>query len=697
MIQQEYKNNVQAVNGNIATTGFTIEVNESMFQMLTSNVYNDTTLAVMREWSTNACDACLAADKEVKFDVHLPTIEETYFSVRDYGTGLAPEDIVGLFSNLGASTKRNSNLFNGTLGIGRMAGLAVSEAFTVESYFNGTLHSYVISMQNGVPVTMKLGESATTEPNGLKLSVNVDMSDIEKYHNRVKRLYQYFDYKPTLNLDISVENPKTSHMANDWYIKDTLNYNTRGVNYIVMSQVAYEIPYSSDLNTYGFKDLIIKASPGSVTFNPGRESLSLNKSTIEYLNKAFARIKDEYIESANMALTLADSDFQLMEIYTKLVDAAPSAIGEQINPEPFCSGYYKNLMTCRWGGTDTFSYLAVKHNFNNSVNYTLNISHKGKYYRTSRPLTKPHELHYKNFFTSNHVIVDVKSKFKTALSSHFSDKELIIWHRANKEDIDTAVSHAKEYLEGMGIPYVLASSIIDEIGVDEPKTKVARNGLYASVITGAVITQGLQIADDKIEDREYLYVKLKNTTPVLSDSSLSFDDYMTIYYMLNNIEAMPPIRGVAKKYQECVDNLDNWVDFEDYIKDRIKSSVFVKAPQVENPYMQKFHNELITASNCHKYPKDIQDYYNEVCSYNTFHSGPSYLYSEPYADLLEQFGASFIEYTPTKQINMDTLLAKYPKTMELIRKAYYDSYNLNEDLSIYLAKLEEHYALHSTT
>ena len=116
MIQQEYKNNVAEVHGDIETTGFSIEINESMFQMLTSNVYNDPILAVMREWSTNACDACIEADKEVNFDVHLPTIEETYFSVRDYGTGLSPEDIVGLFSNLGASTKRNSSQLNGTLG-----------------------------------------------------------------------------------------------------------------------------------------------------------------------------------------------------------------------------------------------------------------------------------------------------------------------------------------------------------------------------------------------------------------------------------------------------------------------------------------------------------------------------------------------------------------------------------------------------
>ena len=116
MKQQSYKDNISDIGGEVTTTEFTLETNESMIQMLTQSVYKDPILAVIREWSTNACDACIAGDKPVKFDVHLPTPEDSTFFVRDYGTGLAEEDVVGLFSTLGASTKRNSNLYNGTLG-----------------------------------------------------------------------------------------------------------------------------------------------------------------------------------------------------------------------------------------------------------------------------------------------------------------------------------------------------------------------------------------------------------------------------------------------------------------------------------------------------------------------------------------------------------------------------------------------------
>lgn len=109
-----------SVNSNIDTNvdaiNFSIEVNASMFQLLTSKVYKDVIAAPIREWSTNAIDACLAADVVPRFDVHLPTPEEPTFSVRDYGDGLSQEDLEGLFSTVGASTKRSSNKYNGTFG-----------------------------------------------------------------------------------------------------------------------------------------------------------------------------------------------------------------------------------------------------------------------------------------------------------------------------------------------------------------------------------------------------------------------------------------------------------------------------------------------------------------------------------------------------------------------------------------------------
>lgn len=114
MIQSNSNSNI--VSSDFSSSNFSIEVNASMFQMLTSNVYQDSILAVMREWSTNAIDGCIAANQPIHFEVHLPTDTELYFSVRDHGIGLSQQDLVTLFCTLGASTKRTSNDFNGTFG-----------------------------------------------------------------------------------------------------------------------------------------------------------------------------------------------------------------------------------------------------------------------------------------------------------------------------------------------------------------------------------------------------------------------------------------------------------------------------------------------------------------------------------------------------------------------------------------------------
>ena len=322
MIQQEYKNNVKEISGGVTTTGFSIAVNESMFRMLTSDMYLDPILANIREWSTNACDACLEADVPVEYDVHLPTPAEPQFYVRDYGTGLPPEDIVGLFSTLGASTKRNSNLYNGSMGIGRMAGLAVGDAFSIESYYEGILYSYVVSMKEGIPVTLHLGDTPTTERNGLKLSVAVENRSFSYYREKAEAIYKYFDYKPNINDEsVNMELDTETMIAEDWYVQKAAanNYSSNYDNFVVMSQVLYKIPQTSEIKTHDFRRLVLKAPAGAVTFNPGRESLTLDKKTVSYLNTAFSKVKEDYVAKSTTALAVCENDAELIKCFNNIM------------------------------------------------------------------------------------------------------------------------------------------------------------------------------------------------------------------------------------------------------------------------------------------------------------------------------------------------------------------------------------------
>jgi hypothetical protein len=700
MEQPAYKDSVSSVVGDVVSTSFVLEGNESVFQMLTQGVYNDPILAVMREWSTNACDACIAADLPVHYDVHIPTTSAPVFYTRDYGTGLHPEDVVGLFSTLGASTKRHSKKLNGTFGIGRMAGLAVGDAFTIESYIDGKVHMYTISMQKGLPVTLHLGSQDTNEPNGLKLSVSVDYKDIDTYRSKVSELYKYFDYKPNLNIEgINITLDSSEHISDDWYVKPVKEHNNyRSSNWVLMSQVIYEIPYNSVIKDGGFKNLVIKAESGAVSINPGRESLSLDSKTVDYLNNRLKQITDEYVEIGKSLLASAKDDRSLVETYSKLTSSAPPSVVAKLDAKPFFSKEMQTMIVANNYYYSSLGYVEVTDAFKKETNNNLTITYKQTYYKTARPLNNNNSEALTSFFTCDHVIVDLKTKFRSALNKQFSGKNVMIWQRSDKSvEVEDATAEATKFLKAIGIPFQLASSLIDVEEV-QASTKAPRKGFYASAYTGEAFTSGCKIAEENYTKGEYLYVKLKNTTPILEDSSMSMLDYILAYKFLMRCDGNTPrIMGVAKKYQETANSLDNWIDFETYIKDKCKGMV-LNTGTTESPCPIQDHLKvpLCSEATMYNFPKDLQEYLKEHIRHQRFIKGKDFVQGS-LKEVLKNLGTLFVEYKNSASIDIPKLKSKYPHSIPMITgEPYrYGLHMVEKRFILDIAKLEEFYELHS--
>lgn len=277
-------------NIDVSTGDFSIEMNASMFSMLTKNVYNNVILAPIREWSTNAIDVSISAGITPHFDVQLPTASDPTFAVRDYGTGLPEQDLIGLFTVLGASTKRNSNEYNGTFGIGRLSALAYSTSFTVESYYQGTHYAYLISIKDGKPVYLKLSETPSSNPNGLRLSLAVQAHDINTFIKEATYLYQFFDVKPTTNIPLTY--PEILLEGETWAITSG-SFSAR----LVMGNVPYSIyTYSIPSGTY------LKAPIGSVSITPGRESLTMDTKTEAFLSQLMDTVRADMNATINAQL-----------------------------------------------------------------------------------------------------------------------------------------------------------------------------------------------------------------------------------------------------------------------------------------------------------------------------------------------------------------------------------------------------------
>ena len=97
---------------------------------LLRNNYSNTQLAVVREVSANALDANAEANASRPIEIKVPTSMNPTFAVRDFGGGLSEEDVFGLYSKYGKSTKRESNNYIGAFGIGKFAPLSYGDNFT---------------------------------------------------------------------------------------------------------------------------------------------------------------------------------------------------------------------------------------------------------------------------------------------------------------------------------------------------------------------------------------------------------------------------------------------------------------------------------------------------------------------------------------------------------------------------------------
>lgn len=330
MIICEEKQDV-AMSENFEVSNFTILASSKAFQILSSNIYTNKVRAIIREISTNAQDAHVDAKVSCPFKVHLPTAIEPWFSVRDYGNGISHKNMIQLYTQFFKSTRTNSNDFCGALGIGRMAPLSLCDSFTVTSIHEGVKNVYCIyKNENGIPSLSLLTSETSDEPTGLEVLLSVDNRLISEFLDEAAFVYRFFAQLPDIN-EKSVCNRIEEHrlaynIITDWYGVSTQHTGLLAV----MGNVAYEIPdnivskyYLDSIN--GF----IRFDMGELSFNPGRESLSLDNKTMQNLEKKLSLLLDDAIQQIEQQLDAEPNKylrFKLAHQYTNRRIANKSSV-----------------------------------------------------------------------------------------------------------------------------------------------------------------------------------------------------------------------------------------------------------------------------------------------------------------------------------------------------------------------------------
>jgi hypothetical protein len=287
---------------------FKISESAAFFNILSSTLYTDQVLAVVRETICNAWDAHIDAgitDRPIEI-----TLTPEKLTFRDFGKGIAPDKMGEIYGTYGASTKLNDGEQTGGFGLGCKSPFAYDDHFEVTSHHAGFKTIYRLSKSSaelgGLPTITPILTIPSTET-GLQVSLSLkETGHIHSFSRNIKSVVFNGEILAKLNDEILPVLPM-SKTAKGYIITDrplfsgdsTMIRNSR--IFIRYGNVVYPVPSHREFNTQFRRvealmssvgrgsnsdySVIFQAPPHSISVTPSREALSMQSHTIDTISK----------------------------------------------------------------------------------------------------------------------------------------------------------------------------------------------------------------------------------------------------------------------------------------------------------------------------------------------------------------------------------------------------------------------------
>ena len=326
-------------NDTLERVSYSIKATGLSFQILSSGLYKDKIKAIIRELSCNAFDAHVAAGNANKaFDVHLPTMLEPHFSIRDFGTGLSKIDCQTILPRFFESTKTDSNDFIGAMGLGSKSPFCYVDSYTITSFFNGRKYVFnSLIAEDGAPDLELMDEQDTTEPNGIEISLPSKQNDINVWKDRAELVYQWFDVKPNMTgAPINIRKQEYLVEGTGWKLRQLNNYNhynrygneqsSEAAAMAVMGKIAYPLSFDAlkghlddlQLSLLRFP-LEIRFDIGELEFAASREELSYKPDTVAAIRKRIDKVLREVPKQSQEKFDKAHSLWEAKHLIFELL------------------------------------------------------------------------------------------------------------------------------------------------------------------------------------------------------------------------------------------------------------------------------------------------------------------------------------------------------------------------------------------
>ena len=334
---------------------FSIGDEAMVIEVIRDKMYSVPIRTICQEVSSNGRDAHRElGNADVPLEIHLPTLLDMRFWVRDFGIGVDPERMANVFIKYGKSTKRDSDNQTGGFGLGAKSPFSYQDTFQIETYIPGDdgliyLRRYVaIIEESRIGALYEVSEQpeVTDEPRGTKIILACKPDEESYFASWLEKVTRYWDVRPNViggEGDFKWEVDETFFEGDRWA---ALKYGSR-------CAIVDGIPYPLDATL--IKMGLDKDDPIRILFDlafrlefdTGEVGVAANREALEYrgvtLPAIHARMqsmvdgmRDAAMSAISIAPTLWEANRSLLdlpEVARKLVAKDATWKGHRVTGE----------------------------------------------------------------------------------------------------------------------------------------------------------------------------------------------------------------------------------------------------------------------------------------------------------------------------------------------------------------------------
>ena len=283
--------------------------------LLTKGLYSDPISAVLIEWTNNAVDSVVQADKNPIEHPVLVKITENKLIVEDKGTGLNKEQFENVCMSYLSSTKEESNDVIGAFGIGMKSFMSLDRSATFTCRKDGKEWKFLAYQGVEFMEYDLLTEISTDKENGVICELPINgWTEFTQFRDKAKQKLAYYD---TVILQIQnniIDNQIVR--SKDWQYSEYANYSDM---HLCLKDVLYKI----DWDKLGISKSYI---PIALRFDlseglkptPSRESLIWDLHTINLVKEKVKKVADYFV---NLYNSQQKDEYELLEIFNKITDS----------------------------------------------------------------------------------------------------------------------------------------------------------------------------------------------------------------------------------------------------------------------------------------------------------------------------------------------------------------------------------------